>query len=75
MNITETATYRVFTRTWWRRNPDWLNGLEPGAGPRSYRGHPKHLTESEAQRYCRGWNETHEPGQLSRKAEYEQEGR
>lgn len=22
-------SYRVFTRTWWKDNPEWPNGLEP----------------------------------------------
>ena len=28
--------YNVFTRTWWRKNPDWPNGLEPCIGPKTY---------------------------------------
>jgi hypothetical protein len=63
--------YRVFTRTWWRSNPAWPQGREPGAGPRHYRGHPQHCTLEEAQRYCKNWNATHDPGKLSYKAEFE----
>jgi hypothetical protein len=63
--------FRCFTRTWWIDNPAWPDGREPGAGPRHYAGHPKNLTMAEAQAYCRGWNETHKPGHLSRKAEFE----
>lgn len=63
--------FRCFTRTWWIDNPSWPNGLEPGAGPRHYAGHPRDLALSEAQAYCRQWNETHKPGRLSRKAEFE----
>ena len=62
--------YRVFTRTWWKRNPDWPGGREPGAG----RKHTiaKHVeTEAEAQAIARRYNENHDPGFLSRKAEYE----
>jgi hypothetical protein len=70
---TESATYRVFTRTWWRRNPKWPSGREPGAGKPSYRGHPRGLSYDEARRYCRRWNETHPAGPLSRKAELESE--
>jgi len=61
--------YRVFTRTWWRRGASGLR--EPGAGRRSYRGHPDNVTASEAQQYCTRWNATHNPGHLSRKAEFE----
>jgi hypothetical protein len=63
--------FRVFTRTWWTANKDWPNGLEPGAGPRSYRGHPKGLSEAAARDYCQVWNACHPPGRLSRKAEFE----
>lgn len=65
-------SYRVFTRTWWRSNPAYPQGREPGAGTRSYRGHPDGLTYEEAQRYCKDWNATHNPGKLSRKAEFEE---
>lgn len=60
---------------WWQTatRPGWPNNLEPGPGPRSYRGHPDGLTEAEAREYCREYNETHEPGRYSRKAEYESE--
>jgi len=64
--------YRVFTRTWWRHNPDWPNGLEPCPG----RKHTlkRHVaTEEEARAICRAWNDTHTPGRLSRKAEYEEQ--
>ena len=63
--------YRVFIRTWWRTNPSWPDGREPGAGKPRYHGQPRNLTLQEAQRYCKHWNETHDPGPLSRKAEFE----
>jgi hypothetical protein len=62
--------YRCFTRTWWTNNPAWPNGLEPCPGT-------KHTiaarveTEEEAQAICKEYNDTHEPGRLSRMAEYE----
>lgn len=65
--------YRIFTRTWWRHNPSWPNGLEPCPGRKSYHGYPHRVTEVEAQTYCQHWNTTHTPGRLSRKAEYELE--
>ena len=64
-------SYRTFTRTWWRRNPDWPGRREPGAGrPRT---HARNLTEAEARHICRDWNATHDPGFLSRKMEYDRE--
>jgi len=61
--------YRVFTRTWWKHNPAWPGGREPGAGRR----YTHFLTsdEEEARAYCQKWNETHKPGRLSRKCEWE----
>lgn len=70
--MTTESRYRCFTRIWWRCNPAWPDGREPGAGTRSYRSHPDRLSYSEAQAYCRRWNETHDPGPLSRKAEFEE---
>lgn len=65
------ARYYVFTRTWWRRNPSWPGGREPGAGRK--RTLRRNLTLSEAQRMCREWNASHDPGPLSRKAEFGQQ--
>ena len=62
--------YDVFTRTWWRRNPGWPNGREPGAGRKTYLA--RRVTYEEARRLCREYNDTHDPGPLSRKAEFEQ---
>ena len=62
--------YKVFTRTWWRRNPSWPGGREPGAG-RKYTIVKNVQTEEEARQICKQYNDTHDPGFLSRKAEYE----
>jgi hypothetical protein len=62
--------YRVFTRTWWQRNPAWPNGREPGAG-RKHTIRRNVETEEQAREICRAWNASHDPGFLSRKAEYE----
>ena len=63
--------YKVFTRTFWRNNPAWPDGREPGLGKKTTL--KKNIkTEAEAQQICRDWNRTHEPGKLSRKAEYEE---
>ena len=63
--------YRVFTRTWWKRNPSWPDGREPGPGPKSYAGHPSGVTEEEARAYCQRWNRENDPGFLGLKAEFE----
>lgn len=65
------STYRVFTRTWWKLNPSWPKGLEPCAGRQTTirRG----LTEAEARQVCQQYNSSHNPGRLSRKAEYTSE--
>lgn len=65
-------TFRVFTRTWWRRNPAWPGGREPGAGRKTTLA--RRCTEEEARRMCKQYNDAHDPGFLSRKAEYEKEG-
>lgn len=64
-------SYRVFTRNWWRRNPAWPDGREPGAGPKTTL-RARVETEAEAREICRTYNATHDPGPLSRKAEYEE---
>lgn len=64
------TTYRVFTRTWWRRNPKWPGGREPHTGKRTYIASA--YSEEEARAICKRYNATHDPGFLSRKAEYEE---
>jgi len=66
----DTKRYDVFTRTWWKVNMGWPNGLEPHTGPKTYLAYD--LTEAEARAVCREYNDTHNPGTLSRKAEYEE---
>ena len=63
--------YAVFTRTWWRKNPSYPGGREPHAGRRRYLARDI-KTETEALVMCKRWNESHKPGPLSRKAEYEE---
>ena len=61
--------YTVFTRTWWRENNTWPNGLEPHVGKRKIivRNVPD---EETARSIASVWNNLHEPGRLSLKAEY-----
>lgn len=61
-------TYRVFTRTWWKRNPNYPGGREPGAGRQTTIA--RHCTYAEARAICQRYNESHDPGFLSRKAEF-----
>jgi hypothetical protein len=63
------TTYTTFTRTWWKRNPAWPGGREPGAGKRYT--HARGLSYDEARAMCQEWNATHKPGFLSRKMEFE----
>lgn len=62
--------YNVFHRKWWKDNPSYPNGLEPDGTDRK-----KHIAyasnENEAREICRDWNNNHEPGRYSDKAEYE----
>jgi hypothetical protein len=59
--------YNVFTRTWWRKT---ATGREPGAGRKTYLR--KHVTYADARAICTQYNTAHEPGYLSRKAEFEE---
>jgi len=62
--------YRIFTRTWWKYNPSYPGGREPSPGRKTTIA--KARTEEEAQLICRRWNNEHNPGKLSRKAEYQE---
>lgn len=67
--MTDEKLYDVFVRTWWRKNPAWPNGLEPCPGRKRYLA--RRVTWAEARRMCEEYNTTHNPGRLSRKAEFE----
>ena len=62
--------YNVFVRNWYRRNPAWPGGREPGAGPKRYLR--RSVTYDDARAICREYNDSHNPGLLSRKAEFEE---
>jgi hypothetical protein len=64
--------YYCFTRNWWTRNPNYPGGKEPRPG-RKYTHYRNIRTEEEAQRLCKEWNETHDPGPLSKKMEYDEQ--
>ena len=61
--------YNVFVRNWWKLNKDWPDGLEPGPGRKTYIRHG--VSIDEARKICEDYNDTHERGKLSRKAEFE----
>ena len=63
--------YTTFIRTWWRRNAEWPNGLEPHPGQKTYCG--SYGTEAEARAACQAYNNANDPGPLSRKMEYTRE--
>lgn len=60
--------YVIFTRNWWKQNAR-TGQLEPDSSARKTTvGYAQ--TETEAREFCREWNNSHNPGKLSRKAEY-----
>lgn len=68
----ETQLFDVFIRDWWRYEETKYNGkkIVPGPGEKEYIAHG--LTRQEARELCQEYNESHEPGELSRKAEFEE---
>jgi hypothetical protein len=64
-------SYSVFTRTFWKRNPSWPNCKEPALGRKTYLDRSV-ATEEEARKICKEWNKNHDPGPMSRKAEFEE---
>ncbi len=65
----EYGGYDVFVRTWWRSNPAWPGGREPWPGKRRYLA--RGVTHQRALELCKQYNDTHKPGKLSKKAEFE----
>ena len=62
-------SYQVFVRNWWIRDSSAPDGRAPGPGRKTILR--KHVeTESQARQICQEYNESHDPGFLSRKAEY-----
>ena len=60
--------YVIFHRTWWKKNPSWPGGREPGVGRATIIARAN--TEEEAIEMCKAWNASNDPGNLSRKAEF-----
>jgi hypothetical protein len=62
--------YDVFIRNWWKwEYTQFGKRLIPHAGRKTYI--KKNVTEESARDICRVYNANHNPGVLSRKAEYE----
>lgn len=65
----DNTTYEVFVRDWWRYEGKTLPRLVPNPGA------PEEqlatgLSYEDALEMCDEYNSTHEPGELSRKAEF-----
>ena len=63
-------TYKVFKRSWYRKDENGKLIPYPGARKTTLR---TGLTESEARSFCQNYNATNNPGPLSIKAEYTSE--
>ncbi len=73
--MTQAKQYIVFSRRWWKDNPDYPNGLEPhSTARRTFIGYAE--WEDEAREMCENWNkefnERHRSNKYSVKAEYTQ---
>ncbi len=70
--MSDEKRYDVFHRTWWREaeplDGRWPNNLVPCAGEKHYLAHG--LTGAEARAMCKEWNDEHDPGRYSDKAEF-----
>lgn len=65
--------YNVFTRDFWKpaESPGWPQNREPFAGaPKTYLA--EEVSYARARAMCAAWNDTHEPGPMSNKAEFEE---
>lgn len=63
--------YDVFVRNWYKwEHTSFGRRKVPGPGRKTYLQH--HVTWTDAREICRQYNDRHEPGPLSRKAEFAQ---
>jgi len=67
------TNFHIFHRTWWINNPEYPDGLEPGAGKKTTISYVNSIEE--ARDACEEWNDDyareHASNRLSRKAEFE----
>lgn len=61
--------YKVFVRNWWKDHPTKKGELIPNSGGRKTTLRTC-STLKEAQQFCKEYNESHNPGKYSRKAEF-----
>ncbi len=66
----EVNNYDVFVRDWCIPNPRWPDGREPHAGDKEYIA--RNVSWSTDREICADYNESHDPGPMSRKAEFEE---
>ncbi len=65
-------TFKIFVRNWWKENPNWPGEIEPD--PNAKKDYIDETdSEIQARKICNEWNFKHNPGKLSRKAEYEED--
>ena len=62
--------FEVFVRNWWIRDASHPERRVPGPGRKTVI-HRRVETAEEARRLCKEYNDNHEPGFLSRKAEFQ----
>ena len=65
-------SYKVFVRNWWKWETDrfGMKRLVPDSRARKTTLVKRVETEKEAREICKKYNDSHNPGSLSRKAEY-----
>ncbi len=65
-------TYNVFTRDFWKpaTSPGWPGNREPNLGRKTYLEYG--VSWARARAICAAWNDTHDPGPMSNKAEFEE---
>lgn len=59
--------YKLFIRNWWRKSANGVMVPDPGAR-KTTMGFVH--TQEDAKARCKEYNESHDPGPLSRKMEY-----
>jgi len=62
-------SYKVFHRTFWKRNPSWPGGREPAFG-RKITIRKNVPTIDQARDICRVWNANHPEGLTADRAEF-----
>jgi len=61
--------YRIYVRTWWVKDKEYPGGRKPHVGRKRILGYTDSIEK--ARDWCSVWNCNHDPGFLSKKAEFE----